>query len=265
MARVADGAGNPRRPVPRLTPPAALTTLRPDHRCGSMVWREPWAPIDSKHSCVRLPRPRRGAPRVASCPARRWPVSSVSAPDQRRHESGAIPVGVRTTKRRAAWANAAATAPASMSCAHRSTAARVPPSAPAPGQRCVSGGVAVSSKVKIRGVTVPPRAAPTVRRQPTGRGQLPNPAVKAIGRARAGSAPANAARIAPYSAVCGHTSGLSSRIGMIAHGTCPGRRSGRWSITVRDETTGECGVWDLRNLRRELAAVARGIVQQTLF
>jgi hypothetical protein len=48
-------------------------------------------------------------------------------------------------------------------------------------------------------------------------------------------------------------------------GLCPARRSGRWSITVVDETTGECGVWDLRELRRELAAEARGIVQQQLF
>lgn len=46
---------------------------------------------------------------------------------------------------------------------------------------------------------------------------------------------------------------------------CPGRRVGRRSITVRDETTGECGVWDLRDLRRELAAEARGIMQQQQF
>jgi hypothetical protein len=59
--------------------------------------------------------------------------------------------------------------------------------------------------------------------------------------------------------------GLRTQIGVSGNGLCPGRRSGRWSITVLDERTGECGVWDLRELRRELAAEARGIVQQALF
>lgn len=59
--------------------------------------------------------------------------------------------------------------------------------------------------------------------------------------------------------------GLRTQIGVPGDGLCPGRRSGRWSITVLDERTGECGVWDLRELRRELAAESRGIVQPQLF
>ena len=58
---------------------------------------------------------------------------------------------------------------------------------------------------------------------------------------------------------------LRTQIGVLGDGMCPGRRVGRRSITVRDETTGECGVWDLRDLRRELAAEARGIMQQQQF
>jgi hypothetical protein len=63
----------------------------------------------------------------------------------------------------------------------------------------------------------------------------------------------------------GGPSGLSTRIGGMGEALCPGRRAGRWRITVLDKTTSECGVWDLRELRRELAAEARGIVQQQLF
>jgi hypothetical protein len=59
--------------------------------------------------------------------------------------------------------------------------------------------------------------------------------------------------------------GLRTQSGVPGDGLCPGRRSGRWSITVLDETAGECGVWDHRELPRELAAEARGIVQPALF
>ena len=59
--------------------------------------------------------------------------------------------------------------------------------------------------------------------------------------------------------------GLRTQIGVPGNGLCLGRRSGRWSITLLDNRTGECGLWDHRELRRELTAEVRGIVQQQLF
>jgi hypothetical protein len=130
------------RPDPRLTPPLTPTTLDPDLQLQLPVRREPWTPIDSRRSCDHSRLLPRGAPRAASCPARRLPVSSVSAPGQQRRAGGTITVAVRTPRRHAASASAAATAPASMSYARRGTAAPAPP--PAPTARNAPGGVAVS-------------------------------------------------------------------------------------------------------------------------
>jgi hypothetical protein len=77
------------RPDPRLTPPLTPTTLDPDHQLRLPVRREPWTPIDSRRSCDHSRRLPRGAPRAASCPARRLSVSSVSAPGQRRRAQAA--------------------------------------------------------------------------------------------------------------------------------------------------------------------------------
>jgi hypothetical protein len=49
-------------------------------------------------------------------------------------------------------------------------------------------------------------------------------------------------------------SGLWTQIGGGGEYLCPNTRpkAGRWTITVWDRNTGECGRWDLRTLRREL-------------
>lgn len=59
----------------------------------------------------------------------------------------------------------------------------------------------------------------------------------------------------------GHYSplGLCCQIGNLgSKWLCPENKTTRWSITVKDEQTGECGTWDLRDLRRELEREAMG-------
>lgn len=59
----------------------------------------------------------------------------------------------------------------------------------------------------------------------------------------------------------GHYSpdGLCTQIGVLgSRWLCPESKPSRWSITVKDEATGECGVWDLRELRREMEREASG-------
>jgi hypothetical protein len=48
------------------------------------------------------------------------------------------------------------------------------------------------------------------------------------------------------------TTGLLTQIGKSGELYCPGQGAGRWTITVLDKATGECGVWDFRQLRREM-------------
>lgn len=59
-------------------------------------------------------------------------------------------------------------------------------------------------------------------------------------------------------------SGLWTQIGKGGERLCPGKGAGRWTITVLDQTTGECGVWDLRELRREMERERAGEPMQTV-
>ena len=210
-----------------MTPPTALTTLDSDLQLRLLMRREPWTPIDSRRSCDHSRLLPRGAPRAASCPARRLPVSSVSAPGQQRRAGGTIPVGVRTARRPVASAGAAATAPASMSYARRGTAAPAPP--PAPTARNAPEEVAVSRRRPTLVVPVPPRAAPAVHRRPTGRREPPHPAAEISRHARVDSAPApDTARSLPEVWL----SCLPARC-LAARDTWRGGDHERWPVFVR--------------------------------